>query len=93
MSSMSRVSFSGLFGSAIVVSITAYFGAYPETESSGGKLMRAITLGFALIGVMMLGTLLALAWGSVQAVATAMSAFPPIETTVTPETVPAVEMP
>lgn len=87
------LSFSGLFGSAIVVSITAYFGAYPETESSGGKLMRAITLGFALIGVMMLGTLLALAWGSVQAVATAMSAFPSIETTVTPETVPAVEMP
>lgn len=71
------VSLVSLFGSSVVVAITAYFGAYPEKESKGGKLMRSITLGFALIAVMMTATIIALLIGTWIAMDTAASALPP----------------
>ena len=65
------VSFLSLFGGAIIASITAYFGAFPETESKGGRLMRAIVLGFALITVMMISTFIALMLGMYSAMSEA----------------------
>lgn len=73
------VSFVSLFGSSVVVAITAYFGAYPEEESRGGKLMRSITLGVALIGVMLLSTMLSLLIGTFMAMDVAFNATVPVE--------------
>jgi len=47
------ISLFSMFGTAIIMAVTAYFGAFPETESAGGRFGRAFTLGFALTGVML----------------------------------------
>ncbi|MEL6687464.1 MAG: hypothetical protein AAFP97_07565 [Pseudomonadota bacterium] len=73
------VSILSLAGSSVAVAITAYFGAYPEEESKGGRIMRAITLGIALIAVMMLSTTIGLMWSTFMAMDAALSATVPVE--------------
>ncbi|MGB6228854.1 MAG: hypothetical protein WBF53_01840 [Litorimonas sp.] len=68
------VSFGSLLASAVVVSVTAYFGAFPPEESPGGRFGRAFTLGFCLIGVMLLATLLTLSGSTFAAMREAYAA-------------------
>lgn len=72
------VSFLSLFGGAFVVSITAYFGAFPLTKSRGGRLMRSIVLGVALIGVMLICATIAVIIGTFTAMSEAMAATIPV---------------
>ncbi len=71
------LSFFGLFGSAVIVSITAYFGAFPQSESRGRRFARALTLGFALVAVIFVATFAALMIGMVTAMGDALAAAGP----------------
>ena len=73
------ISFAGLCLSAAAVSVTAYLGAYPRTESAGGKFGRALVLGFALIFVMMLSTMTALMIGTFETMGEIAATLPAAE--------------
>ncbi|MGB3456333.1 MAG: hypothetical protein WBG08_00795 [Litorimonas sp.] len=74
---VSWASTGGLLLSAAAVSITAYLGAFPETESAGGRFGRALTLGVALIIVMLVATTISLLSGMFMSFAEVAQSLPP----------------